>query len=108
MFKVGDKVRVKTSAKTTLKSISVWKSGVYDPYLSRTQENLVVEFFPSAEIRCEGILLDVIVKNNQGTWFVNSDILELDVPEKTVIINGVEYSESTAQKAMEAYVKGHG
>jgi len=108
MFNVGDKVRVKTSAGTMLKSFGVWKSGVYDPYLSHMQENLVVEFFPSAEIRCEGILLDVIVKNNQGTWFVNSDLLALDMPEKMVTIKGVEYSEGTAQKAMEAYVKGQG
>ena len=108
MFNVGDKVRVKTSAGTMLKSFGVWKSGVYDPYLSNHQTNLKVDHHPSSEIQKEGTLLDVVIKNDRGTWLVSSDIIELDVPEKIVTINGVEYSESTAQKAMEAYVKGQG
>ena len=108
MFNVGDKVRVKTSAGTMLKSFGVWKSGVYDPYLGNYEANLKVDRHPSSELRKDGTLLDVVVMNDRGTWFVSSDTLELDVPEKTVIINGVEYSESTAQKAMEAYEDGQG
>ena len=108
MFNVGDKVRVKTSAGTMLKSIGVWKSGVYDPYLGNYEANLKVDRHPSSELRKDGTLLDVVVMNDRGTWFVSSDTLELDVPEKMVTIKGVKYSEGTAQKAMEAYVKGQG
>ena len=108
MFEAGDKVRIRKGAKAMFKSIGVWKSGVYDPYLGNYEANLRVDRHPSSELRKDGTLLDVVVMNDRGTWFVSSDLLALDMPEKMVTIKGVEYSEGTAQKAMEAYVKGQG